>query len=137
MRSIISPIVALVALFAMNTPALAVTWTDYSQTAFEQAQADGRVILVDVYADWCSTCKAQKPLLDDIAKDAALEDALLVRVDFDTEKDFLTAHRVPRQSTILVFIGAEEVSRSIAETNPERLRTAIVAELPTPSSSIQ
>jgi len=137
MRPIIRPIAAIIALFAMITPALAVTWTDYSQTAFEQAQADGRVILVDVYADWCPTCKVQKPLLDDIARDAALEDALLVRVDFDTEKDFLTTHRVPRQSTILVFVGAEEVSRSIAETNPERLRTAIVGELPTPSSSVE
>ncbi|PKQ07219.1 MAG: thioredoxin [Alphaproteobacteria bacterium HGW-Alphaproteobacteria-11] len=137
MRSILRPIVALVALFAMTTPALAVTWTNYSQTDFEQAQAEGRIILVDVYADWCPTCKVQKPLLDDIAKEAALEDALLIRVDFDTEKDFLATHRVPRQSTILVFVGAEEVSRSIAETNPERLRTSITAELPTPSSSGQ
>lgn len=137
MRSTIRPVFILLSLLAMMTPAFAVTWTDYSPTAFEQAQADGRVILVDVYADWCPTCKAQKPLLDDIAKDAALDDALLVRVNFDTEKAFLAAHRVPRQSTILVFVGEEEVSRSIAETNAERLRTAITAGLPTPSSSVQ
>ena len=137
MRSTIRPVFILLSLLAMMTPAFAVTWTDYSPTAFEQAQADGRVILVDVYADWCPTCKAQKPLLDDIAKDAALDDALLVRVNFDTEKAFLAAHRVPRQSTILVFVGEEEVSRSIAETNAERLRTAITAGLPTASSSVQ
>ena len=137
MRSTIRPVFILLSLLAMMTPAFAVTWTDYSQTAFEQAQADGRVILVDVYADWCPTCKAQKPLLDDIAKDAVLDDALLVRVNFDTEKAFLAAHRVPRQSTILVFVGEEEVSRSIAETNAERLRTAITAGLPTASSSVQ
>ena len=48
-----------------------------------------------------------------------------VRVNFDTDQDFLTAHRVAQQSTILVFKGDREVARVIAETDPERLRAFV------------
>lgn len=108
---------------------MAATWTGFSQQAFDEAQMDGRTIVVDVYADWCPTCKAQEPTLDELTTEPLLDDALLLRVDFDTQKEFLAAHRIPRQSTILVFTGGEEVSRSIAETDPDRLRAAILSGL--------
>lgn len=37
-------------------PGPAVAWVPYSQAAFEQAQRDGRPILIDIYADWCLPC---------------------------------------------------------------------------------
>ena len=33
-----------------------VTWTPYSEAALEQAQRDGRPVIVDIYADWCLPC---------------------------------------------------------------------------------
>lgn len=104
-----------------------VEWTAFSSRAFSEAQAAGRTIIVDVHADWCPTCKAQQPILDELRAEPALGDAVFMKVDFDREKDFLRAHRIARQSTILVFRGEQEAARSVAETNRERLRETVLS----------
>ncbi|MET4100848.1 thioredoxin 1 [Roseovarius sp. MBR-78] len=101
-------------------------WVDYSGDAFQQAQAEGRVQLVDVTATWCPVCRVQKPILDELESEAALDEVIFVSLDYDTHKDFLRSHNVPRQSTILIFDGAAEVDRSIAETDRTRLRDFVM-----------
>lgn len=100
-------------------------WESYAPATFAEAQAAGRIILVDVSAEWCPTCKAQEPILDELRTDEGMQDVLFVRVDFDEHKGFLQDHRIPRQSTILVFHGETEVARSIAETDRDRLRSFV------------
>jgi thiol-disulfide isomerase/thioredoxin len=114
-----------VALGLLANAAAASGWPAYSSERFEEAQAAGETIIVDVAADWCPTCRAQAPILDELAAEDALEGVIFLRVDFDTEKAFLNAHRIPRQSTIVVFKGVSEVDRSIAETDRERLRSFV------------
>lgn len=82
---------------------------------------------MDVNATWCPTCKAQAPTLDAMRGDPEMGDVVFMKLDFDTEKGFLEDHRIPRQSTIVVFQGEQETARSIAETDPDRLRSAILA----------
>ena len=105
----------------------AAQWIDYDAATFAQAQEEGRTIMVDVNATWCPTCKAQAPTLDAMRDDPQMGDVVFMKLDFDTEKEFLEEHRIPRQSTILVFQGDQETARTIAETDPERLRGAILA----------
>ncbi|TVR80922.1 MAG: thioredoxin [Rhodospirillales bacterium] len=99
---------------------------EYSSEAFAEAQAAGQTIVVDVFANWCPTCQAQQPILEELKADADLADALFVQVNYDQHKDFLRTHRIPRQSVILVFRGEEEVARSIAETDRDRLREVVL-----------
>ena len=102
-------------------------WIDYDSATFARAQANGQTILVDVNATWCPTCKAQAPTLDAMRSDPKMGDVVFMKLDFDTEKGFLKEHRIPRQSTIVVFRGEQETARTIAETDPESLRAAIIA----------
>lgn len=102
-------------------------WSDYNPAAFDRAQEAGRTIVVDVHATWCPTCKAQAPILDSMRSDPKLKKAVFFKVDFDKEKAFLREHRIPRQSTVLVFSGKKETARSIAQTDPAKLRAAILA----------
>lgn len=104
-------------------------WQEYSPAAFAKAQGAGKTIIVDVHAVWCPTCKAQAPTLDALRQEAKLKDAVFFKVDFDKEKAFLRAHRIPRQSTVLVFRGKQETARSIAESRPRQLREAVMAGL--------
>jgi thioredoxin 1 len=103
------------------------SWNDYSPAEFARAQEAGKTIVVDVHATWCPTCKAQAPILDSMRSEPKLKDAEFFKVDFDEEKAFLRQHRIPRQSTILVFKGTRETARSIAQTDPAKLRAAILA----------
>jgi thioredoxin 1 len=112
---------------AVPAVAAAPSWTPYDAAEFSRAQEAGKTIVVDIHAKWCPTCKAQAPTLDTLLSEPRLKGAVFVKVDFDKEKAFLRQHRIPRQSTILVFKGKRETARSIAETRPDRLRAAILA----------
>jgi thioredoxin 1 len=127
MKMILKFLLVIVMPLSMAAPAAAAApWIDYSAESFARAQAAGQTILVDIYADWCPTCKAQRPTLDALRSDERLQGVSFVQLDFDKHKDFLRTHRVPRQSTILVFKGKKETGRSIAETDPERLRNFVL-----------
>ena len=104
-------------------------WDAYDDGEFMMAQKKGKTIVVDVYADWCPTCRAQEPILEEIRSERQSDDVLFVKVNFDDERAFLRANRIPRQSTVLVFKGMDEVARSIAETNRTRLRSAVLGAL--------
>lgn len=104
-------------------------WTLYDEAEFMMAQKKGKTIVVDVYADWCPTCRAQAPILEQLRQERQSGDVLFVKVNFDDEKAFLRAHRIPRQSTILVFKGMDEVARSIAQTDRTRLRGIVLNAL--------
>jgi thiol:disulfide interchange protein len=125
MRSLLAILAIAFAAPAMAAP----VWQDYSPAAFARAQEAGKIIVVDVHAVWCPTCKAQAPTLDALREDAQMKDAVFFKVDFDKEKTFLREHRIPRQSTVLVFRGKQETARSIAESRSRQLREAVLAGL--------
>ena len=126
-------IAAVGALFvgAMQLSAAADTkgWSTYDAANFMMAQKKGKTIVVDVYADWCPTCRAQAPILNELRVEKQSSDVLFVKVNYDEEKDFLRQHRIPRQSTILVFKGMEEIERSIAQTDRSTLRSVVLGAL--------
>lgn len=126
MRALKSLLFAIAAFFALSATASAADWQNYSPESFAAAQASGNPLIVHVHAPWCPTCKAQMPTLDELRQDAALKDAVFMRADFDTQKDFLRAQRVSSQSTILIFKGEKEAARSVAETNRDRLRAMVL-----------
>ena len=104
-------------------------WQAYDAKSFAAAQGAGKTIVVDVHADWCPTCRAQAPILDELRKEQASDKIAFIKVDFDSDKAFLRAHRIPRQSTVVVFKGDREVARSIAETDRKRLRAVVLGAL--------
>lgn len=121
-------LVIMAMVFAM--PVLAApAWTQYSAAHFAKAQEEGKTIIVDVNAPWCTTCKAQAPILEGLRNEPRLKNAVFYKVDFDKEKAFLRQHRILRQSTVLVFNGKRETARSVAETRPVQLRAAVMAGL--------
>ena len=58
----------------------------FTTEAFKAAQAAGSPILVEIHADWCPTCKAQKPILDKLTADPKFKDLKIFRVDFDCDE---------------------------------------------------
>ncbi len=109
----------LVAVFLIaSAPATAAEVQPYSPEALAAAQSAGKPILVDVYAEWCSTCKAQKPILAELTENPKYKGLLVLRADFDKDKEDLKALNVRSQSTLIVFKGKDELVRSVGSTNP-------------------
>ena len=106
------------------TAALAVG-APFSRTALEATQQAGKPVLVAIHADWCGTCRAQEPVIEALLKSPKYAGFTVYRVDFDRQKDAVRRFSVQYQSTLIVFKGAREVSRSTAQTAPG----AIAAQL--------
>jgi len=100
---------------------------EFNEEAFKTAQATDKVILVDVFASWCPTCKAQGKDLENILKDSKFSGVVTFKVDFDNKDvvkalERLAEKKIPRQSTILFFKGKELIAFSVSERDA-KLRT--------------
>jgi thioredoxin 1 len=117
--------VAMTAALFFAAPALAGEIVPYDAARLGAAQAAGDPVLIHVTAPWCPTCKAQHPIISDLASDPANPDLLVLEVDFDTQKDVLRQFNVRQQSTLIAFRGTEERGRAAGITD----RQAIAALL--------
>jgi thioredoxin 1 len=88
----------------------------FDETSFDNQLKTGKSILVAVHAPWCSTCKAQAPILKKILGQKEFHHIYFMQVDFDSQKEILKKLNVQRQSTLIVFKGGKEVGRSLGDT---------------------
>ncbi|WP_128931555.1 thioredoxin family protein [Bradyrhizobium zhanjiangense] len=115
--------VLLIAAALLASSLIAEAGQPFDANAFRSTQAANKAILVDVTASWCPTCRQQRPIVQEIEKEKP--DLVVYEVDFDTAKDVLKRFRVQYQSTLIIFRGDKEVTRSTAETNPALIRAMI------------
>ena len=119
---------AATAAFLAGAPASAATFkeeTPISQSAFSAAQKAGDPILVHVTAPWCSTCSAQKPIVDRLHAESQFKNMKIFNVDFDTQKPLLHKLGVRMQSTLIVYKGNTEEGRSSGETDPGAIKALL------------
>ena len=98
------------------SPASADTTVPFTEQAFKAAQASGSPILVEIHADWCPTCKAQQPILDQLTAQPKFKELKIFRVDFDAMKPVVKQFGAQMQSTLIVFRGSAEQGRSVGDT---------------------
>ena len=109
-------IAAALAASGLSSSAWADATVPFSAEAFKAAQASGSPILIEIHADWCPTCKAQKPILDELTAAPKFKDLKIFRVDFDAQKPVVRQFKAQMQSTLIVFKGAAEQGRSVGDT---------------------
>jgi thiol-disulfide isomerase/thioredoxin len=93
----------------------------FSSQAFSELQQLESPILVFVHADWCPTCNRQAILLSELLSEDEFKTITVLRVDFDRQKSVVDDFGVIYQSTLIVFRGGEEVGRSTADTDKQRI----------------
>ena len=99
-------------------PVAAAEWKPFDAAAFAQAQKDGKPILVDIFAVWCPTCRAQNPILTGLTREPKYKDMVVFKVNFDTQKDDVRALKAQSQSTLIAYNGETERGRTVGDTNP-------------------
>jgi len=90
----------------------------YTQAQLKSALDAGRPVIVHFAADWCPTCKAQKPIVESLLKTDKLKGVTLLVANYDTETALKKEMRITMQSTFVVFKGGKEVARSTGQTDP-------------------
>lgn len=100
---------------------VSLTWaneqTEFTEQRFQQLQEDNALILVDVHATWCPTCARQGEILQSYLEETPEAELHILKVDFDEQKPWVRHFRAPRQSTLLLYRGDEQIWFSVAETD--------------------
>ncbi len=119
----------LVALVAIAAPLHAQPVRPFSLAALKAAQATGKPVLVDAFAPWCPTCRAQAPTIEKLATDPAYKDLIILKLDYDSQAAEKKALGITKQSTLIAYKGNREVGRIVGITDPAQLRSFAAAPL--------
>lgn len=98
----------------------------FQPQAFEAARAAGKPILVEVDASWCPTCAKQRPIIAKLAAEPEFRDLMIMRVDFDSQKDAVQSLGARMQSTLIVFNGKDERGRAVGVTDEAEIRALLM-----------
>ena len=86
---------------------------NFTVEKFESAKKNGETIVVTAWNKYCGTCQRQKIVLDQAEKD--FEDVLFLYYNHPKRKDIAQYLKIDYRSTILVYKGNKEVSRTIGD----------------------
>jgi thiol-disulfide isomerase/thioredoxin len=101
----------------------------FSLAALKAAQAAGKPVLVDAFAPWCPTCRAQAPTIEKLATDPAYKDLQILRLDYDNQIAEKKVLGINKQSTLIAYKGNTEVGRVLGITDPGQIRTFAASAL--------
>lgn len=120
-------------LSATLTPSLGegadLRWLTSYDEALAESRQSGRPIFVEYWADWCHYCKDLEASFEEPEFRSLLSQCVLLKINFDVEKDLVFKHRVHTLPTTLVIDDNElAVMRSVGRTPSHillrRLRSA-------------
>lgn len=97
----------------------------FDDARFNAGLKSGKAMVVAVHAPWCSTCRAQAPVLKEVLAKKEFQHMAALYVDFDNQKEALKKLGVRRQSTLLVFKDGKEVGRSLGDTTAFGIETLL------------
>ena len=99
----------------------------YDKTALDTSIKSGAPVIVHVHAEWCTVCRRQISVLDELLRDPKFAKIQTVRVNYDRDRDFVSAYKIKRQATILTFKGGQEVARLEYNADSDRIRSVVAA----------
>jgi thiol-disulfide isomerase/thioredoxin len=128
LRRCVRASITVLVLLALGHSAVAASGSEpYTEARFSALQQQGALVLVDLAADWCPTCAKQAKAIQRYREARPTVPLHVLRIDFDAQKEWVKYFKAPRQSTLILYRGSEQVWFSVAETDAAALSAAIDA----------
>ena len=93
--------------------------TTFTNEIFEKSQSDGKTIVIHSWNKTCTTCAKQVKILDKAKQD--FKDIIFLSFEQTKDKDIAKFLKIDYWTTIVVYRDNIEVSRSIGQTNKEKI----------------
>ncbi len=101
-----------------------ITNTDES---FEDIIKSEVPVIVDFYADWCSPCKTQGPIIDELANEMG-DKVRVVKINVDYEEKLTEKYGIQSIPTIIVFQKGEIVWKAVGVQDKEILKNVVLGK---------
>ena len=112
-------------LFVFNSISIAKE-TTFKKELFDKAQADGKVVIVSSWINYCTSCASQMKILDKAKND--FHNIEYFKFDVTIE-EIAQMFDVQYQTTLLIFKNNEEVHRSIGQIKKDKIYSIIESVL--------
>ena len=107
--------------------------TTFKKNLFEQAQSEGKIVIVSSWIKYCSSCASQMKVLKEAKKKGKLSDINFDNIEyfaFDvTNKEIANSLNVQYQTTLLIFKNNKEIYRSLGETTKALIYEAVKSSI--------
>ena len=104
--------------FSFTTTAISKE-TTFTDEIFKKSQSDGKTIVIHSWNKTCTTCAKQVKILDKAKQD--FKDIIFLSFEQTKDKDIAKFLNIDYWTTIVVYRDNKEVSRSIGQTNKEKI----------------
>ncbi len=109
-------------LFCTNSLAIEES-TTFTDKIFKKAQSEGKIIVINSWNKFCSTCKKQIKILDQAETD--FNDVIFLSYEQTENKDIADKLSIDYWTTIVIYKGEDEIYRSMGVTEKNQLYLAI------------
>lgn len=108
-----------------GTRAMSQEAEQFTPQRFAALQAQDALVLVEIHATWCVTCRRQREIVRRYRDAYPGVDLVLLSIDFDTQKPAVESFGAQYQSTLVLFRGRERAWYSVGETREEVIFAAL------------
>ena len=109
-------------LFCSNSLAIEES-TTFTDKIFKKAQSEGKIIVINSWNKFCSTCKKQIKILDQA--ETNFNDVIFLSYEQTENKDIADKLSIDYWTTIVIYKGEDEIYRSMGVTEKNQLYLAI------------
>ena len=100
--------------------------TTFNKELFDQAQSDGKIVVVNSWAKYCSSCASQMKVLNKAKNEFDNIEYFTFEI---TNKEISELLNVQYQTTLLIFKDNKEIYRSIGEISRDAVYKAIKSSI--------
>jgi len=90
----------------------------------EDISTDNKLVLVDMWAEWCGPCKMMEPVLEQIASEHK-NSVRIVKLNIDQNQNTPIKYKVMNIPTLIFFKNGKEVDRVIGAIPKKQLAKKI------------
>ena len=116
-------ILILIFIFSISNTLASEYETNFTKEVFNQAQSDGKTVVVYSWNKYCVTCSKQKPILKQAKKD--FEDILFLYIEHVKNKSLVKDLKINFWSTIVIYKNQNEIAKAVGLVDKDEIYSLI------------
>lgn len=90
----------------------------FNKDTFDKTLAEGKLMMVDFWAEWCGPCQMLGPVIESLAEKFEGK-AIIGKVNTDEEGELAMRYSVMSIPTVIFFKDGKEIDRKVGVMPPD------------------